>query len=532
MSVLKPGVESFLGRFLQSSLDKNWRTPTDFIRHFGPTELIAALADAPEVRSHLLVEAAGVHARIATKKSPESATEDLQIALDEGVATPEMIVALFPADDQARFLPRAKAWSYLTEQPFWSDGRADSVSRVTFVVTTAVEEGLLTLEQVLQSLNLDALVDVLPPPELRAIMRYSLDLGRQGKSVTELGLLELLSMEKLFGFSSVARLWQDLIVELVATPCALNGASGAGRGPEPTSPADRAKKGRSEGSATQSEKAASAKPEGAAALSAEAKGAPATAKGAPATAKGAPATAKGAPATAKGAPATDADFRAASPSFDDLFEEIGAEDEFHEQKGSTETSEAEQALESPPPSGDISRGEAAGTEPEAAPRSALEVQSRERATERLRSLERLPPSWDSLPTPVLLSVDSMYAELVVAADDEAREEIIRDSFPNEALLRTALLAVIELLDPTINTNDAIIAEADVDSLIKLVVFEERLRFEQAGVGRSGTPSRRVSAPPPLPSTPPQGDAASRRSAPPPLPRPGTLGSASALKKAR
>ena len=511
MSVLKPGVESFLGRFLQSSLDKNWRTPTDFIRHFGPTELIAALADAPEVRSHLLVEAAGVHARIATKKSPESATEDLQIALDEGVATPEMIVSLFPADDQARFLPRAKAWSYLTEQPFWSDGRADSVSRVTFVVTTAVEEGLLTLEQVLQSLNLDALVDVLPPPELRAIMRYSLDLGRQGKSVTELGLLELLSMEKLFGFSSVARLWQDLIVELVATPCALNGASGAGRGPEPTSPADRAKKGRSEGSATQSEKAASAKPEGAAALSAEA---------------------KGAPATAKGAPATDADFRAASPSFDDLFEEIGAEDEFHEQKGSTETSEAEQALESPPPSGDISRGEAAGTEPEAAPRSALEVQSRERATERLRSLERLPPSWDSLPTPVLLSVDSMYAELVVAADDEAREEIIRDSFPNEALLRTALLAVIELLDPTINTNDAIIAEADVDSLIKLVVFEERLRFEQAGVGRSGTPSRRVSAPPPLPSTPPQGDAASRRSAPPPLPRPGTLGSASALKKAR
>ena len=438
MSALKPGVESFLGRFLQSSLDKHWRTPIDFIRHFGPTELIAALADAPEVRSHLLVEAAGVHARIATKKSPESATEDLQIALDEGVATPEMIVALFPPDDQARFLPRAKAWSYLTEQPFWSDGRADSVSRVTFVVTTAVEEGLLTLEQVLKSLNLDALVDVLPPPELRTIMRYSLDLGRQGKSVTELGLLELLSMEKLFGFSSVARLWQDLIVELVATPCELNGTSGAGRGPEPTSPADKAKKGRSEGTTARSEKAASAKPEAAATLSAE----------------------------AKGAPATDADFPAASPSFDDLFEEIGAEDEFHELKGSAEMSEAEQALESSPPSGDVSRSEAAGAEPESAQRSPLEVQSRERATERLRSLERLPPNWDSLPTPVLLSVDSMYAELVVASDDEARAEIIRDSFPNEALLRTALLAVIELLDPTINTNDAIISEADVDSLIK------------------------------------------------------------------
>ncbi len=508
MSALKPGVESFLGRFLQSSLDKNWRTPTDFIRHFGPTELIAALADAPEVRSHLLVEAAGVHARIATKKSAESATEDLQIALDEGVATPEMIVALFPPDDQARFLPRAKAWSYLTEQPFWSDGRADSVSRVTFVVTTALEEGLLTFEQVLQSLNLDALVDVLPPPELRTIMRYSLELGRGGKAVTDLGLLELLSMENLFGFSSVARLWQELMVELVASPCGLVNAPGAGRDPEPSPPAEKTRKGRSEGTTAQSEKTTSAKAPTVAAVVAEAK-----------------------------VPSEiDADFPAASPSFDDLFEEIGAEDEFHESNANTEANQSEQAIESSPPSGDISRGEeAAGTEPEAAPRSALEVQSRDRATERLRSLERLPPGWDSLPTPVLLSVDSMYAELVVAADDETREEIIRDSFPNEALLRTALLAVIELLDPTIDTNDTLIAEADVDSLIKIVVFEERLRFEQARVGGSATPSRRVSTPPPLPSTssPARGEASRRSSAaPPPLPRPGALGGTSALKKAR
>ena len=55
--------------------------------------------------------------------------------------------------------------------------------------------------------------------------------------------------------------------------------------------------------------------------------------------------------------------------------------------------------------------------------------------------------------PVLLSIDSMYAELLEASSDEAREECIRESFPNEQLMTQALLAMIELLDPSIDVND-------------------------------------------------------------------------------
>ena len=84
----------------------------------------------------------------------------------------------------------------------------------------------------------------------------------------------------------------------------------------------------------------------------------------------------------------------------------------------------------------------------------------------------------------------MYAELLSASTDEARELCIRDSFPNPAQMSSALLALIELLDPSIDINDPVIRDADVDSLIKVVLFEERHRYEQAH------PSLR---PPPSPS---------------------------------
>src|SRR5215204_1648587 len=72
----------------------------------------------------------------------------------------------------------------------------------------------------------------------------------------------------------------------------------------------------------------------------------------------------------------------------------------------------------------------------------------------------------------------MYAELLTFTNDEQRESCIRESFPNENHLRTALLALIELLDPNIDTRDPVIRDGDIDSLIKVVLFEERQRYEQ------------------------------------------------------
>ena len=141
-------------------------------------------------------------------------------------------------------------------------------------------------------------------------------------------------------------------------------------------------------------------------------------------------------------------------------------------------------------------------------RSGPEEEARRRVIDRLRTINRLPPKHADLSTPLLLSIDSMYADLLGASTDEAREMCIRESFPNDQQLTTALLALIALLDPSIDVNDPVIKEADVDSLIKVVLFEERHRYEQA----------HPSARPPTPPPPPNVSGPRRSLTPPPLPR--------------
>jgi hypothetical protein len=149
--------------------------------------------------------------------------------------------------------------------------------------------------------------------------------------------------------------------------------------------------------------------------------------------------------------------------------------------------------------------------------------AREKVLEGLRAIDRLPPSYADLSTPVLLSIESMYADLWAVSDDDEREAAIRESFPNESLLRTAMLSMIELLDPSVDTKDPIIRDADVSGLIKIVLFEERRRREPTPSARRSSPGAsqrgRRSVPPPLPrsSAPPPLPGDGRVSAPPPLP---------------
>ncbi len=161
------------------------------------------------------------------------------------------------------------------------------------------------------------------------------------------------------------------------------------------------------------------------------------------------------------------------------------------------------------------------------PRTGDEDEVRRRVIERLRVIDRLPPSNANLSTAIMLSIESMYADLWAVSDDDEREACIRESFPNQTLLRTAMLALIELLDPSVDTQDPIIRDADVSGLMKIVLFEERRRRDaspapQARAATSTGSRGRRSVPPPLPrasSTPPPlpADPAGRASAPPPLP---------------
>jgi len=428
-SELKTGAERYLAQLIVTALNDGWRTADDFLRHFKPADLMQRLEKAPDLRATILVQAAGVHDRIARKKSTSSAAEDLRIALEEGVTTAGAVLELFPADDRIRYLERPKLWAFLTEEHFWAANAQTSgeraVARMIYLLETAMAESLLSLQDFTDGVTFETISARLPQKELQRVVKHALESGRKKNPVTEESLLDVVPFKDLVGYLPLDHLYKRVLLAKVAQPAGFV-SSGPGEEAWPEEQHDAPPTDAPKAEAPREAKADKRPP-------------------------------KPAKAEAKEAEETVTD---------DELEEVPA--------GST--------------------------------RPPAEEEARRKVSDRLAAINRLPPRHADLSTPILLSIESMYAELLTASTDDAREMCIRDSFPNEAHLATALLALIELLDPSIDVNDPVIRDADADSLIKVVLFEERRRYEQAyPAGRSGGA---VAPPPPT---------SNKRSVPPPLP---------------
>ena len=454
-SSLKTGAERFLAQALAHAQAQGFRTPDDFLRHFKPLDLMVALESAHELRAEILVKAAGVHQKIAIKKSTSSGAEDLRIAMEEGLTDASAILELFPPDERVRYLDAPRLWSFLVEDEFWSTLNAEAnreraIGRMTFTLENALHEDLLSLADIADGITFEMLATRLPHKELQKLVSHALKLGRERKPLTEEALLDSVPLASIVGYVPLEHVWKSVIVERVAKPAgflaapAVTEARVAAAPPVQRGSAPPPPPAKEETSSEQRKSAPPPKPPTAVA-----------------------------PAVA-----------APRKQEDSLAEIAAAEDDVDKLIQNSQ-------------------------------RPAPEEEARRRVLEKLAGISRLPPHHEALTTPVLLSIESMYAELLSASTDDAREMCIRDSFPNPAQMSSALLALIELLDPSIDINDPVIRDADVDSLIKVVLFEERHRYEQAH------PSLR---PPPSPSPLPPPIAGARRSsvAPPPLPRAGSM----------
>lgn len=437
-SSLKSASERFLSQTVVHTLDRGFRTPEDFLRHFRPADLMQGLEGAPDLRAKILIEGAGVHEKIARKKSTSSAAEDLKLALDEGVTNAAQLMTLLPADDRVRYLDPKKLWAFTTEDEFWSPLNAEAdvdraLSRVVFLLENALRENLLTLQVLTDGITFDSISTRLPLKELQKLVRHALKLGREKKPLSEAELLESVPLKTLVGFIPLEHVYNNVLVEKVAKPAGFIGADGW----DSSRPATDKHEAKVESPKVEEQRKSVPPP-------------------------------KPSPSPVAAAPAA----RPPQESLPDVEDDVDA------------------LIQS--------------TRPPA------EEEARRKVVDKLTAVNRLPPRHDSLTTPILLSIESMYSELLGASTDEAREVCIRDSFPNQQQLTTALLALIELLDSTIDINDPVIKDADVDSLIKVVLFEERHRYEMQH------PSARP-APGPAPLPPPtSGRKASV--APPPLPR--------------
>jgi hypothetical protein len=451
-SALPTGRERFLARVVDYAFSEGWRTAKDFLRHFGPRALMEGLARDEQLRAHVLMGTTRVNERLAMRKTLASATEDLTLALEEGLTDPDKLLALIPPDDRVRYFDNAKLWALLTEVEFWKpDAASDSqdrerfVRRVAFILERALDEGVLRLQDVADGIGFKRIASCLPRAELQRVVEHALSRAREGQRLTEEQLLEAVPLKALMTHVPLDHTWNEVVINRLAKPLQFiaptpEEAARARRIPPP--PPSRSR-------------------------------------------------------NASQAPRYDQPLlsdsflelqrgleRTASPIEEDLEELVAV---------SAEDSEETQIhLEDETRVGIKAHRDAPAELPPSEAQSELE-----RVTQALNRIGRLPGPDPELTLPILLSIESMYAELGQSSDETERYTAVRDAFPNQNHLRVALLALIRLLDPGRRSAEGGLAEADADLLIRTLLFEERHVGELDDVGANHAVEPGVALRPPL-----------------------------------
>jgi hypothetical protein len=573
-----PGArERFLSQLVHHALASGWRTPEDFLRQFPPAAIMESLSSATELRARLLVATTGVHEKIARKKCVASAGEDLQLALDERITDPAAVVAAFAPDERVRHLDARRLWRFVVEGESWSPlgnttgaGRARAVERLTFIVERALAEQIVTLRDVFDGLTFDEIASCLPQTELQAVVTHALRCAREGTPLGEERFLEVVRLESLLEHIAIDHSWQRVVLDRIALP------AGFVEGPVRSSPSSAQPTVAAETPAPpaepRSEPRNAKKEPGWSLLEAPAASVIARSvtvardseePGPTRHAEAAPARASSAASievTAVGFPVDLDDHEAPKPaekseppsrsaampalSLDDVADAEPDPDEDEDEDVDLD----EVVTKMPPAVAPVARQAAStrlGPPPSVTPapprraepgsdRPPFEDAARGRVMAKLASIGRLPANPGRLSLACLLSIENLYAELPSLETESEREECLRDAFPNEAQLRASLLALIGLLDPSMDLSQRAIRDADLDTLIAVFLDKERQSQKKSALppppasaalpplppppqslprGVAYVPPRSISSAPPPPST--------RRPAPPasmPVPR--------------
>ncbi len=444
-SSLPSARERFLASVVDYALAEGWRTPGDFLRHFGPRLLMHNLASDEQLRVRLLTATTRVNERLAARKTTASAAEDLAIALEEGLTDAARVLALIPPDDRVRYFDAAQLWAFLTEVEFWKsdnvepEARDRFVRRVTFVLESAIQEGVLRLQDIADGIGFKRIASCLPRTELQRVVEHALSRAREGQRLTEEQLLEAVPLRSLMNHVPLEHTWSEVVVGRLARPMQFVRSNGEEsmrprRLPPPPPSRNRApssKAGRFDPSLL---------PESLLELQ------------------------RGLEQSPPGGLRTDQLEELVPVSAEDSEETVAVEVstrvdiKAHREEEERHYDEAASELE--------------------------------RVSSVLRRLDRLPAPHPELTLPILLSIESMYAELSNASDDSARYVIVRDAFPNETHLRIALSSLISLLDPNMPHQESL-QTADAEGLISMLLFAERRLSNQAESQHAGGDSTAV-----------------------------------------
>jgi hypothetical protein len=180
------------------------------------------LKDQPKLRADILVQATGVKEKVAIKKSWESCADDLQIALDENETSAGAVMKIFQLDDRVRYLDHKALWAYVTEGEFWkiSPSRqkeyAAAKSHMAFMLGRALEDKLVTHQDIVEGITVEELASRLPKSELGKIIKGALECGKRNAPFTESDLLGSMPPDVLVNYMPLFQVWDAIIEPKIA----------------------------------------------------------------------------------------------------------------------------------------------------------------------------------------------------------------------------------------------------------------------------------------------------------------------------
>lgn len=215
-SQLETPSDRFLSLCLQHAVGQSWLTPEDINQEFPIATLVEALESDDELRAQLLIEAAGVHEKIAAKKSISAAAEDLQLALDEGLCTPETILEIVTIDDHVEFLDQGDLWALLTRDAFYSQSSERAKERMLFMINTALDLGLIDLPRVIRAIGAAELARLLPRNLVEEVFTSAVESGLDGRALSADRLVALVPLATWLGHVPLKRVWEVVVEKEIA----------------------------------------------------------------------------------------------------------------------------------------------------------------------------------------------------------------------------------------------------------------------------------------------------------------------------
>ena len=264
VSKLQKGPARFLAETLEHALVNGRRTAADFIKHFPPSAMMAALDGVPKLRAAFLVTLIGLKERTAMKTSSSDAGRMLENALEEGDTDAHSVVTIFSPDDRIQYLDPRRVWTFLLEGEFWKvprskDGGVYRIAQahIAFMLDRALAHRLVTYENIIEGVSIETIAEKLPRNDMARIFKGAITAGRGGKAFNDTDLYNTMTSATLVDYVPLPHIMQSVLAPMAQTagfievilpkptpmaaraePASQNGAEGgapkpAGEGGEP-----------------------------------------------------------------------------------------------------------------------------------------------------------------------------------------------------------------------------------------------------------------------------------------------------------